>query len=92
MNQICVSLVELLCQTIAEPPAMFMSLVPTMRHGGPTKVAAPSSSTTVARRAICPPFMNQSWVSLLELLCQTTVLPMGYGLSELGPVMIDVPG
>src|SRR5712691_10919136 len=67
INQIWVSLVELLCQRISASPSPLKSPAPAMLHGGPTKAALPSSPTTVARRLTLLPAINQIWVSLVEL-------------------------
>src|SRR5258705_531047 len=68
MNQIWVSLVELLCHTMSCVPLVSMSPIAAMRHGGPTKAGAPFSPSTVPRPTTRSAFINQIWVSLVELL------------------------
>jgi hypothetical protein len=43
MNQICVSPVLLLYQTMSALASAFMSLLATIRHGGPIRAALPFS-------------------------------------------------
>src|SRR5713101_3609401 len=71
MCQICVSPVALLCQMISDFLSPFISPVPTMLHGNPTKAALPFSPSTVARPLTRSPFMCQICVSPVELLCQS---------------------
>src|SRR4051794_22989285 len=75
MNQICVSLVALLCHRMSAPLSGLKSPAPTTLHGSPTKAGWPFSPTTVPRPDTLAPFMNQIWVSFVALLCQRTSTP-----------------
>src|SRR5713226_9747204 len=69
MNHICVSPVELLCQSKSVFPSPSKSFVPTMLQGGPIKVGR-APSKIVARPILEEPFINQICDSPVEALCQ----------------------
>src|SRR5437868_6988498 len=86
-----VSPVAALCQRISVVWSVLNLPAPTMLHGSPTKAGLPFSPSTVARLLILLPPINQSWVSLVALLCHRMSLAAPGGVAALARGALPTP-